>query len=87
MDVTTFDVVTLILIDQLDIAEQDITLDATLRGDLRADSLSLIDLAVALEREFSIPIPDDFFGRVRTVRDAVEYIEERSERQRALLAN
>lgn len=46
--------------------------DVSLRDDLAADSLDLVELALALEATFAIAIPDRMLDRVRTYRDLVE---------------
>ena len=45
--------------------------------DLRADSLDVIELVMEFEDEFGITIPDDDYERIRTIGDAVRYIEQR----------
>jgi acyl carrier protein len=54
-----------------------ITIDTRLEEDLEADSLDLVELAMALEEELSLEIPDDELERIRTVGDAVEFVSER----------
>ncbi|MBP5752952.1 MAG: acyl carrier protein, partial [Treponema sp.] len=51
-----------------------ITLDATFRGDLGADSLDLYDLVFAIEAEIGVHIPDEKANEFETVKDAYEYI-------------
>jgi acyl carrier protein len=55
----------------------DIKLDTRLEEDLEADSLDLVELAMALEEELSLEIPDEELEGIRTVGDAVEFIAER----------
>ena len=55
----------------------DITLDTRLEEDLEADSLDLVELAMALEEELRVEIPDDDLEGIRTVGDAVEFVSER----------
>lgn len=45
--------------------------------DLEADSLEIVQLVIAMEREFDIRIPDDDADRLRTVQDAAEYVRAR----------
>ncbi len=54
-----------------------ITLETRLEEDLEADSLDLVELAMALEEELSLEIPDEELEGIRTVRDAVDFIAER----------
>jgi acyl carrier protein len=60
---------------RLDVAEDRVTLDASFREDLGADSLALMDLSLAIEEAFDIEIPDEDADKMRTVRDVVDYIE------------
>ncbi|HVE91692.1 MAG TPA: acyl carrier protein [Actinomycetota bacterium] len=55
----------------------EITLDTRLEEDLGADSLALVELAMSLEEELHLEIPDDELEGIRTVGDAVEYVAER----------
>jgi acyl carrier protein len=69
----------------LEIDEQTITLDANFSDDLDADSLALIELVEALEEELGertvgFTIDDDDLGDLRTVRDAVDYVVHRLEK-------
>jgi acyl carrier protein len=54
-----------------------IELETRLEEDLDADSLDLVELAMALEEELSLEIPDEELEGIRTVGDAVEFIAER----------
>jgi len=49
--------------------------DDTTLDSLGLDSLDVVDLAIALEDEFSVDIPDDQIGNLKTVGDAVRFIE------------
>lgn len=51
--------------------------ETRLEEDLEADSLDLVELAMALEEELSLEIPDEELEGIRTVGDAVEFIAER----------
>lgn len=70
-----FDTVRRLLADQLDIDEEEITMDSTLLEDLGADSIELVDLIMSVEEEYNIEVPDDAADDIRTVGDAVHYIE------------
>ena len=63
---------------QLDIDETRITSSASFIDDLGADSVSLVELTLALEAEFDIDIPDEDVEAIRTVEDAVHYVEKRA---------
>ena len=71
-----FDKVKDILMDQLDLDEDKITLDASVTDDLGADSLDLVDLVMSFEDEFNVEIPDDQLENIKTVNDIVKYIED-----------
>ena len=70
-----FEKVREILCDQLDIAEDDVTLDTNIVEDLGADSLDLVDFVMSLEDEFDKEIPDEDIENIKTVGDVVSYIE------------
>lgn len=59
---------------ELMVEESDITLETDILNDLGADSLSVVDLAMALEDEFEIEMPDEELESIRTVGDIVNYI-------------
>ncbi|MCH8924046.1 MAG: acyl carrier protein [Planctomycetes bacterium] len=61
--------------DLLDVAVDRITADTTL-ADLGADSLDMVELVMELEKDFGVSIPDDVAQQIRTVGDAIRYIEE-----------
>lgn len=54
-----------------------VTVDTRLDEDLEADSLDLVELAMALEEELSLELPDEELEGIRTVGDAVEFVAER----------
>ena len=54
-----------------------IQLETRLEEDLEADSLDLVELAMALEEELSLEIPDEELEGIRTVKDAVDFVAER----------
>jgi acyl carrier protein len=64
-----------ILVDELQIDEEDITLDAELSGDLGINSIELADLVMLCEDTFKIEIKDEDIGSLTTVGDVVEYLE------------
>ena len=71
----TFERVKDIIVDQLDIDESLVTMDASFINDLEADSLDVVELMMALEEEFDMEIPDDAVEKIKTVGDIVNYIE------------
>lgn len=72
---TTFEKVKEIVVEQLGVDEADVTMESTFIDDLGADSLDIVELIMAFEEEFNIEIPDDVAEKIKTVKDAVEYIE------------
>jgi acyl carrier protein len=64
-----------IITEQLDVDEGDIKSESTFIDDLGADSLGLVELVLAFEEAFEIDIPDEDTEKIRTVQDAVSYIE------------
>ena len=70
-----FETIRRLLADQLDIDEDEITMESTLLEDLGADSIELVDLIMSVEEEYDIEVPDDAADEIRTVGDAVRYIE------------
>lgn len=65
-----------IIVDQLDVSEDQITLEAKFIEDLGADSLDTVELIMAFEEEFDISIEDEQAEKLTTVGDVVRYIEE-----------
>ncbi len=64
-----------IILEQLDVDEEDITLDADILEDLDADSLDVVLLMKTISEEFEMAVPDDAVDSIKTVGDIVEYIE------------
>ena len=71
-----FEKVKNVIIEQLGVAENNITMEASFIDDLGADSLDIVELIMALEEEFDIEIPDSDAEKVVTVGDVVEYIKD-----------
>lgn len=65
-----------IIREQLDVDEKDIKPESTFIDDLGADSLGLVELVLAFEEAFEIDIPDEDTEKIRTVQDAIDYVEE-----------
>jgi len=64
-----------IVVEQLGVAEDQVTPEAKFIEDLGADSLDLVELVMALEEEFGEDIPDEDAEKLTTVGGAIEYIE------------
>ena len=71
-----FEKVKEIIVEQLGVAEDTVTQEASFIDDLGADSLDIVELIMALEEEFDIEIPDSDAEKVVTVGDVVEYIKD-----------
>lgn len=67
------------MVDQLDVEEEKVTMEALIIDDLGADSLDLVDLVMSLEEEFDVEIPDDQVENIKTVGDIVKYIEDNAQ--------
>ena len=65
-----------IIVEQLGADESDITLAASFRDDLEADSLDLVELIMAFEEEFGGEISDEEAQKITTVGEAVDYLHE-----------
>lgn len=70
----TFDKVRELICEQLDLTEDRVTPETTM-ADLGADSLDLVDLAMSLEEEFDIEIPDDDIEHIKSVSDLVNLLD------------
>jgi acyl carrier protein len=75
---TTFERVRGIVAERLGVDEDTITMDSAFTDDLNADSLDLVEVIMALEQEFGTEIKDEDAESIRTVGDAVTFIDERS---------
>ncbi|NLY85231.1 MAG: acyl carrier protein [Tissierellia bacterium] len=69
-----FEKVREIIATQFNIDEDEITMDTAFRDTLNADSLDLVELVMALEDEFGLEIEDEDMEGIKTVGDAIEYI-------------
>ena len=67
-----------IIINELGVEAEKVTDDASFVEDLGADSLDTVELVMAFEEEFGIDIPDEDAEQMRTVGDAIKYLNEHS---------
>ena len=67
-----------IISQQLDVDLANIKPESAFIDDLGADSLAIVELVLAFEEQFEIDIPDEDTEKIRTVGDAVSYIQERA---------
>jgi acyl carrier protein len=63
-----------IIAEQLSVAEEDVVPEASFVDDLGADSLDLVELIMAMEETFEVSIPDEDAEKIRTVQDAIDYV-------------
>ena len=63
-----------IIVEQLGVDEGEVTANASFVDDLGADSLDTVELVMAFEEAFTIEIPDEQAEKIRTVKDAIDYI-------------
>ena len=70
-----FDKVKKIVVDRLGVTDDQVTMDASFTEDLGADSLDTVELVMAFEEEFGMEIPDEEAEKLRTVGDAINYIQ------------
>ncbi|MFH1169422.1 MAG: acyl carrier protein [Chloroflexota bacterium] len=78
---TIFDRIKKIVVEQLDVAEEDVAPAASFVEDLGADSLDLVELIMSLEEEFSdssrkVEIPDEDAEKIATIQDAIDYLKD-----------
>jgi len=73
---STYDRLKQIVAEQLGVDESEVTPQASFVDDLNADSLDLVELIMSLEEEFGMEIPDEDAERIRTVQEAVDFVEE-----------
>ncbi len=74
---TIFEEVKAIIVEVLGVGPERVTLEATFREDLEADSLDLVELIMAFEDKFGEEIPDEDAQKITTVGEAVAYVEQR----------
>jgi acyl carrier protein len=71
---SVFESVQNILVEQLGVDADIITMESNFIDDLNADSLDIVELVMAMEQEFGISIPDEEAERIKSVGDAVDFI-------------
>lgn len=69
-----FDRVKEIIVENLDVEEAKVSMEASFKDDLEADSLDVVELVMELEDEFDMEIADEEAEKINTVGDAVNYI-------------
>ena len=71
-----FEQIKKIVAENLNVEEDAITMEASFKEDLKADSLDLFELAMAFEEEFSVEIPSEDLEQITTVADVMNYLTE-----------
>lgn len=71
-----FDKIKEIIIEQLGVDEDAVSMETSLMKDLEADSLDAVEIIMAIEEEYDIEIPDEEAEKFQTVADLVNYVEE-----------
>jgi acyl carrier protein len=74
---STFEDIRAIIVEILGVDPDEVTLEASFREDLEADSLDLVELIMEFEDKFGEEIPDDDAQQITTVGEAVAYVEKR----------
>ncbi len=69
-----FDKIRDIIVENLDVDADEVTLETSLKDDLGADSLDAVEIVMAVEEEFGIEIPDEEAQKIVTVKDIVDYV-------------
>jgi len=68
-----------IIVQQLGVDADKVSLEASFVDDLGADSLDVVELVMAFEEEFGVEIPDEAAEKIATVKDAVEFLKQDQE--------
>jgi acyl carrier protein len=63
-----------IIVEQLEVSPDKVKPEASFADDLKADSLAVVELVLALEETFKVEIPDEDTEKIKTVGDAINYI-------------
>jgi len=66
-----------IIVEELGVERDKVNDDASFMEDLGADSLDTVELVMAFEKEFDVDIPDEDAEKIRTVGDALKYLDEK----------
>ncbi|MBC7528825.1 MAG: acyl carrier protein [Chthonomonadaceae bacterium] len=72
---STFERVKKVMVEQLGVSEDQVTMEASIVDDLGADSLDVVEIVMALEEEFEMEIPDEEAEKLATVGAIAQYID------------
>ena len=70
-----------IVCDQLGVNKDQVTRNTSFQEDIGADLLDIVELVMELEEEFSITIPDEEAEKIKTVGEAIDYIQKESDKK------
>jgi acyl carrier protein len=70
--------VTKIIVKNLAVEESELTMESHFLNDLGADSIDLVELIMEFENEFNVSIPDEAAEEIKTVGDAIKYLEKQA---------
>jgi acyl carrier protein len=73
-----FEKVKAIIVEELSVAEKDVTLEARLSEDLGADSIDAVELIMKIEDEFNVSVSDEEAQNIKSVKDIVSYLEKQA---------
>ena len=73
-----FEKVRAIVVEQLDVEEDIVTVESSIIDDLNADSLDIVDMVMTSEEEFDIEVPDEEIENMKTIGDIVKFVEEKA---------
>ena len=65
-----------IICEQLQVNEDEVTMESNIRDDFDADSLDFVDIVMSIEDEFNVEVPDEAIDDIKVVGDLVKFIEE-----------
>ena len=74
-----FEEIKTIVAENLGVEEDSITMESSFKDDLKADSLDLFEMVMALEENYGTEIPTDDLGQLETVADVIDYIQSHKE--------
>lgn len=68
-----------LIVEEVGVDEEQVTMDASFKNDLNIDSLDLFEMVMTLEEEFDVEIPSEDLENIDTVGDLIQYIENHQE--------
>lgn len=74
---SVFEVIRSVIVEIKDIPEEEIKLESSFDEDLEADSLDIVEMLMLLEEKYDIQIPEEDAEKMKTVKNVVDYIEEK----------